>query len=300
MRHETRWSSAAIWMVVLLFALVCGLVVIGEAFDTRVVALGEAALRLSADYSSDPRDTNTLPIAPLDSAVIGDTARDLFAEQSRAPLLGMLFPTPASLASQTARPPFARPTLTPLGSLAVGLTATAQELAPTAALDEMAGLDPEGDSGIFGRRPRRAATPTPTRQPTSTPTSRPTSTPTFRPTARPTRTPEPPTFTPEPPTFTPEPPTFTPEPPTFTPEPPTFTPEPPTATPEPPTATPEPPTATPEPPTATPEPPTATPEPPTATPEPPTFTPEPPTFTPEPPISTPVDSPDPLWLLIWG
>ena len=55
MRREPGWASTAVWLVLLAFAFACGVLVVGQAFDTRVLALTGRSLRLSADYSADPR-----------------------------------------------------------------------------------------------------------------------------------------------------------------------------------------------------------------------------------------------------
>src|SRR5215210_9311956 len=99
MRRERGWASAAVWLVLLAFAFACGMLVVGHAFDTRVLVLSTRSLRLSADYSADARLAREQKIAPVDSAVISDTVRDLIIEQTQAPLLvlaqtpGLLTPT---------------------------------------------------------------------------------------------------------------------------------------------------------------------------------------------------------------
>ena len=100
MRRERGWASVAVWLVLMAFAFACGVLVVGQAFDTRVLALTGHSLRLSADYSADARLAREQKIAPVDSAVISDTVRDLIIEQTQAPLLvlaqtpGVLAPTP--------------------------------------------------------------------------------------------------------------------------------------------------------------------------------------------------------------
>src|SRR6476660_1242238 len=100
MRREPGWTSVAVWLVLLAFAFACGVLVVGQAFDTRVLALTGHSLRLSADYSADARLAREQKIAPVDSAVISDTVRDLIIEQTQAPLLvlvqtpGAMTPTP--------------------------------------------------------------------------------------------------------------------------------------------------------------------------------------------------------------
>jgi hypothetical protein len=272
MRRERGWASVAVWLVLMAFAFACGVLVVGQAFDTRVLALSARALRLSADYGADARLVREQKIAPVDSAVISDTVRDLIIEQTQAPLL-----------VQAQTPGLLTPTLRPLG-LPVRLTPTATGLVPSvtaAATAEYQSPTPTTESIAAPpgeREPSSSrSTPRPNIPPLSQPsaTLRPIATATTRPILVSTSTPVPPTDTPVPPTDTPVPPTDTPVPPTDTPVPPTDTPEPPTDTPVPPTDTPVPPTDTPVPPTDTPVPPTDTPEPPTDTPEPPTDTPVP-------------------------
>src|ERR1700752_247773 len=105
MRRERGWASAAVWLVLLALAFVCGVLVIGQAFDTSVLAMSGRTLRLSADYSDDPRGLREQKIAPVDSAVISDTVRDLIAEQAQEPLLAIAG-TPVALART---PPPLRP-----------------------------------------------------------------------------------------------------------------------------------------------------------------------------------------------
>src|SRR3954451_12945130 len=87
MRRERGWTSVAVWLVLLAFAFACGVLVVGQAFDTRVLALTGHSLRISADYSADARLARDQKIAPVDSAVISDTRRDLIVEQTQVPLL---------------------------------------------------------------------------------------------------------------------------------------------------------------------------------------------------------------------
>ncbi|HEU5104019.1 MAG TPA: hypothetical protein VFU22_33615 [Roseiflexaceae bacterium] len=269
MRRESGWTSVAVWLVLLAFAFACGVLVVGQAFDAKVLALTGRSLRLSADYSADPRVAREQKIAPVDSAVISDTVRDQILEQTQAPLI--IFAHTPVILSPTPRPFLAPPqrTATPTRAVA-SATATAQSepLTATATLESIAAPPDERDTN----RPR--ATRTPTRVPALPPPptvrpSRPIATSTARPVAEPDSTAVPPTNTPVPPTDTPVPPTDTPVPPTDTPVPPTDTPAPPTDTPAPPTDTPVPPTDTPAPPPDTPVPPTDTPVPPTDTPAPP-------------------------------
>src|SRR5262245_46699006 len=96
MRREPGWTSAAAWLVLLAFAFACGVLVVGQAFDARVLALASRSVRLSADYSADPRVAREQKIAPVDSAVISDTVRDLLDEQIQAPLV-LLAQTPVLL-----------------------------------------------------------------------------------------------------------------------------------------------------------------------------------------------------------
>jgi hypothetical protein len=301
MRRESSWTSVAVWLVLLAFAFACGALVIGQAFDTRVLALTGHSLRLSADYSADAQLAREQKIAPVDSAVISDTVRDLIVEQTQAPLL-LLVQTPGAM-TPTLRPTRTPLRLTPTGTMLVpSLTAAATaEFQPSTPTTEIIAAPPDERDD---NRPRPTRNPdegkgTPVSQPSATPG--PPATATTQPIVVSTGVPQSPTDTPQLPTNTPISPintsippiniplspTTSPVPPTNTLIPPTNTLIPPTNTLIPPTDTPVPPTDTPIPPTDTPVPPTDTPVPPTDTPEPPTDTPEPPTDTPEPPTDTP-------------
>src|SRR5947209_3424945 len=109
MRREPGWTSVAVWLVLLALALVCGVAVIGQAFDTGVLAMTSRSLRYSADYSAEPRAVRVQQIAPVDSAVIGDTVKDLVAEQVQASLLDFAR-TPVAI------PPRPRPQRSPLAA----------------------------------------------------------------------------------------------------------------------------------------------------------------------------------------
>jgi hypothetical protein len=235
MRRERGWTSVAIWLVLLAFAFACGVLVVGQAFDTRVLALTERSLRLSADYSADTRLARMQKIASVDSAVIGDTVRDLIIEQTQAPLLslaqtpGVLDPTRQPLSAPAQR------TATRVAA-SVTATATAEYQAPTPTIESIAAPPDEREPSS----PRPGARPTRTPSPQPSATLRPNTTATARPIIVSTSTPVPPTDTPIPPTDTPVPPTDTSIPPTDTPVPPTDTPVPPTDTPVPPPDTPVP------------------------------------------------------------
>ena len=84
MRRESSWTSVAVWLVLLAFAFACGALVIGQAFDRRVLALTGHSLRLSADYSADARLAREQKIAPVDSAVISDTVQASSTWRSRS------------------------------------------------------------------------------------------------------------------------------------------------------------------------------------------------------------------------
>ena len=217
MRYERGWTSVAVWLVLLAFAFACGVLVVGQAFDTRVLALTGHSLRLSADYSADARLAREQKIAPVDSAVISDTVRDMSIEQAQAPLL-LLVQTPSAL----------MPTLRPTGAQ-VRLRPTATQLVPSvvaAAPAEVQPPTPTIESIAAPPDEREPSSPRPTRTPTRTPvpqpsaTLRPTATATTPPITVSTSAPQPPTDTPVPPTDTPVPPTDTPVPPTDTPVPP--------------------------------------------------------------------------------
>ena len=213
MRRERGWTSLAVWLVLLAFAFACGVLVVGQAFDTRVLVLTGRSLRLSADYSADARLARMQKIAPVDSAVISDTVRDLLIEQTQAPLLvlaqtpGGLVPTRQRLSAPAQR------TATRVAA-SVTATATAEYQAPTPTLESIA--TPPDESEPSSPRPARPSR-TPSPQPSAT--LRPTATATTQPIIVSTSTPVPPTDTPVPPTDTPVPPTDTPVPPTDTPVP---------------------------------------------------------------------------------
>jgi hypothetical protein len=226
MRRESGWTSVAVWLVLLAFAFACGVLVVSQAFDTKVLALTGRSLRLSADYSADPRVVREQKIAPVDSAVITDTVRDLIIEQTQAPLI-IFAQTPVILAP-TPHPFLAAPQRTPSPTRALAsATATApiEQPVATATPESVAAPPDERD------RDRPRATRTPTRVPVIPPTptirsTRPPATATARPAAAPETTAVLPTDTPVPPTDTPVPPTSTPVPPTDTPVPPADTPVP--------------------------------------------------------------------------
>jgi hypothetical protein len=271
MAREVDWISTIVWLVLLGVAFIVGLMLVGQAFASNMPVLNDITLRVSADYSADPRAVQVAEVPVVNSAVISDTQRDLIVEQTPVPVLGLetvptatLTPRPSRtpvlafgrVASATPRPVIdASPTQ---GLFAPTATPTpAQPLgAPAAGRDRTDRNDRSRPTATPAGAPEPVSTvlPTATTRPTSTPTTPSTNTPV------PTDTPEPPTNTPMPtntpvPTDTPMPtntpvPTDTPEPPTDTPLP-TDTPEPPTDTPLP-TDTPELPTDTPELPTDTP------------------------------------------------
>ena len=172
MRRERGWSSAAVWLVLLAFAFACGVLVVGQAFDTRVLALSGRSLRLSADYSADPRTVREQKIAPVDSAVISDTVRDLIIEQTPAPLL-VLAQTPGLLEATTQ--PLSVPIQRTATRVAASVTApaTAEYQAPTPTVESVAAPLNEHDNS----RPRPTRTPTRTRTDTPTLTRTPSLTP---------------------------------------------------------------------------------------------------------------------------
>ncbi len=200
MRRDRGWASAAIWLVLLAFAFACGVLVVGQAFDTRVLALTGRSLRLSADYSADARLAREQKLAPVDSAVISDTVRDLIIEQTQAPLLvlaltpGVLDITPQPLSASAQR------TATRVAA-SVTATAIAEYQAPTPTIERIAAPPDE----------REPSSPQPTSRPTRTPspppgaTLRPTATATARPIIGSTSAPVRPTDTPVRPTDTPVP-----------------------------------------------------------------------------------------------
>ncbi|HJZ46860.1 MAG TPA: hypothetical protein VKE41_06825, partial [Roseiflexaceae bacterium] len=204
MLRERGWTSLTVWLVLLAFAFACGVLVVGQAFELRVPTLTGRSLRLSADYSADPRLVREQKIAPVDSAVISDTVNDLIVEQTEAPLL-ILAQTPILIAP-TPRPvgvPI-RPTATatlPLASVIAA--ATAENHAPAATAASIAA--PPDERGPSSARPTRSPTRTPLRPPVAT--LRPVAAPTTRPLVVPSNTPVRPTNTPVPPTDTPVPPT---------------------------------------------------------------------------------------------
>ena len=101
MRSDSSWFSPLVWLVMLGLAFVCGLFVMGQAFETHVLLLDDRALRVSADYSADPLIVRVAEIPPVSSAVISDTVRDLIAEQVQASLMASLLATPTSAALET-------------------------------------------------------------------------------------------------------------------------------------------------------------------------------------------------------
>lgn len=216
MRHEASWFSPLIWLSMLGLAFVCGLVVMGQAFETRVFMFDDRSLRVSADYSAELRLAQAAPIAPVDSAVISDTVRDLIAEQEQAPLLSLFLSTPTIVAeprpSRTATPVAVRlPPATPGPTSAIVLLPVGP--GPTSPNPPVSSPGPAIDPNPHGPRATRVPTHTPTHVPTRTPlptaTPRPSNTATPRPThtATPWPTSVPPTETP---TELPPPPTETP------------------------------------------------------------------------------------------
>ena len=158
MRRESGWTSVAVWLVLLAFAFACGVLVVGQAFDTRVLALTARSLRLSADYSADPRTLREQRIAPVDSAVISDTVRDLVIEQTQAPLLvlaqtpGVLAPTPRPIVVPARRTATATHT-----EASATVAATAEYQLPTPSLERsVTDVVPRAStSGSPARLPRR-------------------------------------------------------------------------------------------------------------------------------------------------
>src|SRR5215207_8878615 len=205
MRREQGWASVAVWLVLLAFAFACGVLVVGQAFDTRVLALTGHSLRLSADYSADARLAREQKIAPVDSAVISDTVRDLIVEQAQAPLL-LLVQTPGAV-TPTLRPTRAPARLTPTATMLVpSLTAAAAtaEFQPFTPTTESIAAPPDQRDD---NRPRPTRTPTrnpdegkgtPAPQPSATPG--PTAIATTRPVVVSTGVPQSPTDTPQLPT----------------------------------------------------------------------------------------------------
>ena len=222
MRREIDWSGAAIWLVLLAFAFVCGLLVIGQAFDTTVLASASRPLRISADYRADPRAARVQQIPPLESAVISDTLRDLIAEQTRGPLLGLALPTPASPTPGPRRSPTAQVTQSPRPIVAATATPK-QSPGDSAPIAGPARSTPSARSPGTPRptrlpRPAQAPADAPlpaTAQPTSAVSPQPTSTTAARATstlpAIPASTPVPPTDTPAPPTDIPASPAVVPQ-----------------------------------------------------------------------------------------
>src|SRR5215217_1982601 len=165
MRREPGWTSAAVWLVLLAFAFACGVLVVGQAFDTRVLALTGHSLRLSADYSADARLAREQKLAPVDSAVISDTVRDLIIEQTQAPLLllvqtpGAITPTLRLTSTAVRRTPTATALMTNLTA-----AATAEFQAPTPTVESIAAPPDERDDD----RPRPTRTRTPLPAPSAT------------------------------------------------------------------------------------------------------------------------------------
>jgi serine/threonine-protein kinase len=259
MARRADWISNGILILLLGVAFLFGMVVVGEAFAENIPVLDSVMLRVSADYSADPRAVQVARVPKVDVAVIDDTQRDLIIEQTPVPVLGL---EPSATAGPTARP---SRTPTPLLARGVSPTPGLQNVLPSSQpdtastpaplLDATASEPVNGDNRADhsgSSRPNAASTSTPVvgQFPDLPATARPSAT--TRPTGTAisaTNTPVPPTSTAIPPTNTPVPPTDTPVPPTDTPVPPTDTPVPPTDTPVPPTDTPVPPTDTPVPPT---------------------------------------------------
>ncbi len=212
MRREHGSISVAIWLVLVVFAFACGMLVVSHAFDTRVLVLSARSLRISADYSADARLARAQKIARVDSAVISDTVRDLIIEQTQAPLL-LLVQTPGAL-TPTKRPagtPVRRtPTATGL-VLNVTATATAEYQSPVPTDTSIAAPPDEREPSSSRSTPRPTRIP-----PLPTATLRPTNLATTGPILVSPGTPVPPTSTPVPPTSTPVPPTDTPVPPEST------------------------------------------------------------------------------------
>ena len=207
MRPDANWFNPIVWLMMLAVALVCGLIVIGQAFETHIYLIDDYSLQVSADYSADPPVVRVAQIAPVSSDVISDTVRDLVAEQAQAPLLGMLLTEPTETPLQVANTPTLslarRPTATPTIGAAVPVTASSPAPSATSIPLELA-VEP-GRPTSSSSRPSRTSVPvystsapvyntpvpTSTRAPRPTATARPTSTarPTVAPTALPTAVP---------------------------------------------------------------------------------------------------------------
>src|SRR5581483_5402402 len=143
MLSRRAWSAPAIWLAIVTGAMVCALFVIELAFESSALAFSAEPSRLAADYSADPRDAHMLTIAPVESAVISDTLRDLAFEQ-------------ASNASPTTQPAGEQPAATPRPSHGSGNAAKPserpaapmqQESAPTPTPPDQSSLEPTPRSG---------------------------------------------------------------------------------------------------------------------------------------------------------
>ena len=210
MAREADWISNAIWLALLGIAFIVGLVVVGHAFASNTPVLDEVALRVSADYSPDPRAVQVAPVPVVNSAVISETKRDLIIEQTPVAVLGLEVTLTATATPRPSRTPTAARTSTARTTprQAIEASPTERVVAATFTPTPAPPVDgPFGGPDRSDRNDRSRPTATPTRALVPTSTVRPTAT------TRPTNTPVPPTDTPEP-TNTPEPPTDTPEPPT--------------------------------------------------------------------------------------
>src|SRR5262245_15890126 len=87
MGPKRRWADGAVWLGLAALAVFCGVIVLDSAFTSDIRAIASSPLRLSADYSADPRAASMPQIAPVDSAVISDTQHDLLVEQARPPVV---------------------------------------------------------------------------------------------------------------------------------------------------------------------------------------------------------------------
>ena len=87
MAREADWVSPIIWVVLLGVAFLVGLLLIGRAFASNMLVVHDITLRVSADYSADPRSVQIAQVPVVDSAVISETQRDLLVEQTPVPLL---------------------------------------------------------------------------------------------------------------------------------------------------------------------------------------------------------------------
>src|SRR6266496_2222258 len=107
MAREADWISNAIWLALLGIAFIVGLVVVGHAFASNTPVLDEVTLRVSADYSADPRAVRVAQVPIVDSAVISETKRDLIIEQTPVAVLGL---ETTLTATATLSPPSRTPT----------------------------------------------------------------------------------------------------------------------------------------------------------------------------------------------